>query len=282
MLTAQQFIVQSIMDYKPILPERNSNVSHNHPVKEFIILASGVAGFLLVCFWILGFFVDIAVNNLSPEQESLLFPKVDLKIGQEADVEPKKREAVQAIVDSLRACIDMNYPVQVTIIESEKLNAFAFPGGYIIVFSGILDKMESENGLSFILAHELAHFKNRDHLRSLGRGVVLAGLSTMLTGADSGISRLLAPTGHLGQAQFSQRRETKADMAALEALNCRYGHVGGADEFFEVIQKNGQEVKAGALHYFASHPELWKRIETIRKTAKEKGFHFEEVKELSL
>ena len=271
------------MDYKAVLPEQNSNVSHNHPLKEFMILAAGVAGFLLVCFWALGFFIDIAVDYLPPEKEGLLFSKVNFKMGQEADVEPEKKEAVQAMVDSLRTCIDVNYPVQVTIVESKEFNAFAFPGGYIVVFSGILDKMESENGLSFILAHELAHFKNRDHLRSLGRGVVLAVLSTMLTGADSGISRLLAPTGHLGQAQFSQSRETKADISALEALNCRYGHVGGAAEFFEIIQKNGQgATKSGALHYFASHPELWKRIETLRKTAKEKGFHFEEVKKLSL
>lgn len=270
------------MDYKPILPERNSNVSHNHPVKEFIILASGVVGFILVCFWVLGFFVDIAVNNLSPEKEGLLFSKVNINMGVKADDEPEKREAVQAVVDSLRICIDVDYPVQVTIIESEKLNAFAFPGGHIVVFTAILDKMESENGLAFILAHELAHFKNRDHLRSLGRGIVLAALSSMLTGADSSISRLLAPTGYLGQAQFSQSRETKADISALEALNCRYGHVGGATEFFEIIQKNGQDVKEGALHYFASHPELRYRIQALRKTAKEKGFHFEEVKELFL
>lgn len=270
------------MDYKVVLPKHNSNVSHNHPVKEFLILTSGVAGFILICFWALGLFIDIAIDYLSPEKEGLLFSKFNFEMGHKTGFAPEKREAVQAMVDSLRECIAVNYPVQVIIIDSPELNAFAFPGGNIVVFSGLLDKMASENGLSFILAHELAHFKNRDHLRSLGRGVVLAVLSTMITGADSGISQLLAPTGHLGQAQFSQHRETKADLSALEALNCSYGHVSGDSEFFEIIQKNGQEGEPGALHYFASHPESKKRIETLRETAKEKGFHREEVKPLSL
>ena len=270
------------MEYKAVLPEHNSNVSHSNPLKEFVILASGVVCFLLFCFWALGLFIDSAVEYLSPEREARLFSKMNYELGQQEGIEPGTKDSVQVMVDSLGACIDVNYPVQVVIINSKELNAFAFPGGYLIVFSGILDTLESENGLSFILAHELAHFKNRDHLRSLGRGVVLVALSSVLTGADSGVSQLLAPTGYLGQSQFSQSRETKADIAGIEALDCRYGHVGGATELFEILQKDDNLEESFALHYFASHPELSKRIETLKNVAKEKGFRSDAVKEISL
>ena len=133
------------------------------------------------------------------------------------------------------------------------------------MFTGLLDRVKSENGLSFVLAHELAHISNRDHLRALGRGLVLFGISAILTGSDSGLSGVLAPATHLGQAKYSREREALADAKALQILNCRYGHAGGATELFESLSKEDAD-SSRLSHYLASHPSMHARIDALRRS----------------
>ncbi len=260
------------MKYQPSLPERNDNISHQQPIREFLILILGVIGLVVVSFWILGYFVDHAVDYISPENEAKLFQKVDLDWEFGENASPRQQAIVQKMIDNLHACHNLPYATLVTVVESKDINALALPGGRIIVFSGLLDSIKSENGLAFILAHELGHFKNRDHLRSIGRGIVLAALVTYFTGSNSDMSQMLASSLTLGQAKYSQSRESKADETALEILNCYYGHVGGATELFEALQQLKGTWDFGMLHYFDTHPELQKRIDAIHQLSKKQGY----------
>ncbi len=265
------------MEYKPSLPEHNDNISHDQPVREFILLSFGITIFLVVSFWALGLCVDLAVDYISPEMEAKIFSSVgasDLELVDDSD--PRQVE-LQRMVDALRECIDLAYPVNVQLIDSSVANALAFPGGRILVFEGLVDKVISENGLSFVLAHELAHFINRDHLRGMGRGIVFTAVSALITGAGSDFTRLLAPTVGLGQAQYSQKRETLADQQALQILGCYYGHVGGATEFFEAMKPEDKNNGKALGHYFSSHPEAVQRINNLHRLAAELNLVVEEV-----
>jgi len=265
------------MKYLPSLPRKNDNVSHNHPLREFVLLLAGVIALVLAVYWSLGLFVDFAVERISPEREAQLFSAAFFNGADKGEPPSDREAALQAIVDNLAPCIDITFPVKVRVQESEAANAAAFPGGHIMVFSGLLDKVESENGLAFVLAHELGHYKNRDHLRLMGRGVVLVSLTAIVTGANADIARVVAPARDFGQARYSQVRESKADRTALEALNCHYGHIGGATEFFEAMSVRRGGIDVGALHYFSSHPELEERIEALSRLAGAMGFSSGEV-----
>lgn len=269
------------MKYQSSLPEKNDNVSHNHPLREFLVLFSCLVGLILLAFWSLGFFVDFAVVHISPEKEAQLFAKTKFIWEPDVDSPSEKQANLQSIIDSLRKCIEINYPLKVNLVKSEQVNALSLPGGDIVVFSGLLDKVKSINGLTFVLAHELGHYKNRDHLRSMGRGIVLAFLSALLTGANSGISQMLAPTTALGQAKYSQSRESKADKTALQALNCHYGHIGGANEFFETIKGSEKKFVFGVASHFSSHPDSQKRIDKLNSLAKDMGFEVKDTKEFN-
>ena len=182
-------------EYRPGLPEHNDNVSHNHPLKEFAVLLSGVTAFLLLAVWSLGLLVDWAAGFISPEMEAVVFSSMQVsgaEVFKKQEQDPRRAE-LQRLVDKLGRCHDVGYPLQVNMAHSQQANAFAFPGGRIIVLEGLLQKVHSENGLVFVLAHEMAHFKNRDHLRGLGRGLVMTALSALLTGAGSDITKLITP-----------------------------------------------------------------------------------------
>ncbi len=263
--------------YEPSLPKNNDNISHDQPVKEFLLLLFGVIALFLFLFWSLGLFVDLAVNAISPEKEAVLFAKAKLDWTRKKGTNSKQQKYLQQLTDSLRPCLDVQFPVKVHLVQDKEPNAFAFPGGTIVVHSGLLKSVQSENGLSFVLAHELAHFKNRDHLRGLGRSIVLMTLSSLLTGANSDITRALTPAQLFGQAQYSQKRESEADRTALITLNCKYGHVGGTTEFFYTLLKKKKLPDFAALHSFSSHPELKKRIKTLNILARDNGFAISDV-----
>ena len=273
----QSIFVSDAMQYKPSLPEYNDNISHDQPVREFVLLFFGITIFLLIAFWVLGLFVDRAVDYISPEMEAMIFSSVDDSALEFVDGGDPRQAELQYMVDALRECSEIAYPLRVYLIDSDNPNALAFPGGRIFVFSGLLDKVSSENGLSFVLAHELAHFKNRDHLRGIGRGIVFTAVAALLTSAGSDLTQLFAPAADFRQAQYSQERESLADQEALQILGCYYGHVGGAAEFFEAMKPD--EKKRGNVfgHYFASHPEALQRIDNLHRFAREFNLAVEEV-----
>ena len=270
------------MNYQPSLPEHNDNVSHQHPVREFFVLITGVLVFVLIGYWALGLFVDVAVDYLSSEQEATFFSKVDINWDFGEESMPEKQAKLQSLVDAFRPCLSLPYPITVSLVKSEVINAMAIPGGKMVVFSGLLDSLSSKNGLMFILAHELGHFKNRDHLRLMGRGIVLSILAMLAFGGDSGFSDVFASTINLRTAKYSQTRESQADHTALQALQCHFGHVGGATELFETLQSQDEESDFEMLHYFSTHPELQQRIEDLNQLAQELGFPLQETTDLVL
>ncbi len=241
---------------------------------------AGVLVIVLLGYWVLGFVVDIAVNYLSPEQEAQLHSKIniDWEFGEESM--PKEQAQLQSLVDAFKPCLSLPYPITVSLVKSDVVNAMAVPGGKMVVFSGLLEAVSSTNGLMFVLAHELGHFQNRDHLRLLGRGVVLSILAMLAFGGDSGFSDILASTINLRTAKYSQSRESQADRTALQALQCHFGHVGGATELFESLKSQEEEFDWDMLHYFDSHPELQQRIDDLHQLAQELGFSQEDIQKL--
>lgn len=260
------------MKYRAALPEHNDNVSHEHPLKEFVVLLSGVVALVFAIYIVLGFFIDYAVDYVSPEAEIRIFSAVN--VGWKGSARPdsdKQQRSLQVLIDQLSLCLDIPYTITLRISDSEQVNAFAYPGGTVVVYSGLLESLHSENGLAFVLAHELSHFQNRDHLRSMGRGIILLAVFIALGGTDSDLSNLLAPVSYFENAQFSQERENAADATALSALNCHYGHVGGATEFFEAVSEPGDDFDFSLTHYFSSHPEAIQRIQNLRALSKQAG-----------
>jgi Zn-dependent protease with chaperone function len=270
------------VNYQPSLPEHNDNVSHQHPAREFFVLITGVLFFVFIGYWALGLFVDVAVDYLSSEQEAKLFSKVDINWDFGEELMPEEQAKLQNLVDAFKPCLSLPYPITVSLVKSEAINAMAVPGGKMVVFSGLLDSLSSTNGLMFILAHELGHFKNRDHLRLMGRGIVLSILAMLAFGGDSGFSDILASTINLRTAKYSQSRESQADHTALQALHCHFGHVGGATELFETLKSQEEGFDFEMLHYFSSHPELQQRIDDLHHLAQELGFPVQETKDLVL
>ncbi len=257
------------MNYQPSLPEHNDNVTPQHPVKDFFVILGWLLAIAACVFWLLGHAVDAIVDRLDHHAEARLYALLPAHAAPGADAHPQQAQ-LQALVDGMRQCAGLRLPATITLSTSHDANAAVLPGGHIVVFSGLLDQVKSENGLSFVLAHELAHITQRDHLRAMGRGIILFGIAALLTGSDSGLAGVLAPVNSLGHANYSRAREAAADAAALRTLNCRYGHAGGATELFaSILARDGDGIKAS--HYVASHPAMQARIDMLNEAIRAAG-----------
>jgi len=168
---------------------------------------------------------------------------------------------------------DVTFPATACYVQDKigAVNAAAFPGGVVLVFTGLLDKMRSENELAFVLGHELGHFKNRDHLKGMGRLLVLLVGSVFVLGPDNALGNLALSSLNLAETGFSRRQESDADEFALKTLQCRYGHVGGATDFFATMMKEESGLKL-FNHFFASHPDSQKRIDAMDQQADQAGY----------
>lgn len=258
------------MKYTPKEIEGNVNISKASPVKDFFELVAKILGVLLVVYILLALLVDIIAPRISIGTEKKLSRLFTSSLEKKARTKEDRRlqEILDSLVEHADTLPEFNYKIYVE--ESKDVNALALPGGNIVVFSALLKEAGSANELAFILAHELGHFSNRDHLRGLGHNLVFLMISTVLFGSDSSTSQVIANVITGAEMHFSQKQEKAADIFALRLLNKRYGNVAGALDFFE---KMAAKEKLGEFFYvFASHPYPKKRVEALKKEIEVNGY----------
>lgn len=244
------------MRFRPKLPEHNPNIGRQRPLQDFLVLGGGILLIVGLIYLLLGLAIDKAITYISPEREQQWFQG-----WAPASTPSVEQETLQSLAHELQKCTTLTYPITVHFMDSNESNAVVFPGGTVLIYRGLLNTLDSENALAFVIAHELAHLQHRDHLRGMGRAVVLALLSSLLTGShDTGA--LFLPATELGLAQHSQQRELAADAAALATVNCYYGHTGGAEVFFQSMLQ--QETRLLPT-WFDSHPALQVRLDALKE-----------------
>lgn len=247
----------------------NVNISPGSPILDFLKLGTGVVVILGGLYFLFGIALDLVVPRLDVETEMWLSEKMETSAFEDAKRLPAVEKELQVLADRLRAsCVDLPYDVRVLAVESDIVNAFAFPGGKIVVFSGLLRRMQSENELAFVLGHEMGHMNNRDHLRRYGRMLFVLALQAFMSDLFS--MDFVSHSFLLTDMTFSRQQELAADRYGLDALACLYGHVSGAVTFFKSIDK-GRKTPVWKK-YFLSHPEGYKRIDELEAYAVSRGY----------
>jgi predicted Zn-dependent protease len=159
----------------------------------------------------------------------------------------------------------------VRVYDWPLMNAFAVPGGEIVLARGLLDKAESPDEVAGILAHEMGHGIELHPETAIIRSIGLAAAAEVMMGGTGGGS--LANAGLvLAQLGYSRSAERQADQWALELLKgSGIGSKGLADFFARVIATEGDDqTPAGAanpLGWLRTHPPAAERAAAIRRQA---------------
>ena len=251
-------------------PKEGINVSDTHPLVEGGTLFFGLAAIFVVIAMALVFMVEVALYFVTAEDEAKLFDSWTPEGLITVAPDDGRLHETQRLVDRLVLhWPDSPYEFRVEIDDSEVPNAMAFPGGLIIVTQGLLDQVESENELAFVLGHELGHFKNRDHMRALGRGVVLSLVFAVVTGND--VAGIGIKAADLTLRSFSRGQETAADRFGLRMVNAEFGHVDEAWRLFERWDVEDTDF-IDLVTYLSTHPESGDRIVDMKAHAEDEDW----------
>ena len=220
---------------------------------------------------------DPASDSLSPSVERRLGESImrDLRSAPEAEEDPDVADYLEGIGLRLVEAAGAGQDFEFFLVRDSSLNAFALPGGFIGVHSGLLAAADSESELAGVLAHEIGHVTQRHIARMLARsreagvaqmvGMVLAALAARSN--PQAATGILALGQQLGQDQmlsFSRDAEREADRIGFDTMNRAGFDPQGMVSFFERIQRAGRVYESAAPSYLRTHPLTTERIADLQ------------------
>lgn len=179
--------------------------------------------------------------------------------------DPVVNEYVNRIGQNLVRNSDAQVPFTIKVIDSDEVNAFALPGGFFYVNSGLILAADEEAELAGVMAHEIAHVAARHGMRQMTRANIAQIATIPLIFVGGGIGYGIYQASSLGLPltfmKFQRNFEAEADYLGLQYMY-RTGYDPQAFiSFFEKIQAKEKKKPGTLAKAFASHPQTPDRIE---------------------
>lgn len=211
------------------------------------------------------------VNLYSLERERALGSQLAKEVESEARLitDPVVTEYVNRIGQTMVRNSDARVPFTIKVIDDDEVNAFALPGGYFFVNTGLILAAENEAELAGVMAHEIAHVAARHATKNATRAEIfnVASIPLIFMGGPAGfairqIAGIAVPMSFL---KFSRDAEREADLLGLE-----YEYAAGYDpaefvHFFETIKAREKEKRNVLAKAFSTHPMTSDRIRRAQK-----------------
>ena len=217
--------------------------------------------------------VGKGVNFYSLEKEIALGKQLAQEVERSSKMidDPVVTEYVNRVGQNLVRNSDARVPFTIKVIDSDEVNAFALPGGFFYVNSGLILRAQEESELAGVMAHEISHVTARHGTKQATKGEILqlASIPLILLGpggwAGYGIYQGLNLAIPLTYLKFSRDAEREADFLGLQ-----YMYKAGYDPnayvtFFERIQADERRRPGTIPKVFSSHPPIPERIAKAQK-----------------
>jgi predicted Zn-dependent protease len=220
--------------------------------------------------------VSKGVNLYSLESEIKLGRQLAAEVEKSAKIltDPVVSEYVNRLGQNLVRNSDAKVPFTIKVIDSEEINAFALPGGFFFINSGLIRLAQTDAELAGVMAHEIAHVNARHGTRQASRAQVASWATIPLIFLGGGWGAYGAQqAANFGLPmtflKFSRGFENEADL-----LGVQYLYKAGYDptemvSFFERLEAQEKKKKGTLAKAFSTHPAVGSRIKNVQKAIRE-------------
>lgn len=184
------------------------------------------------------------------------------------DPDPLMTERVIEVGKKIAAVSDrkeVNYSFRV--IDMDEVNAFALPGGYIFLFKGLVEKVDTDDELASVIAHEIAHIVARHSVKRLqgGIGYTILQILMVATGTSAGDARRIDNAFGQLAASYSREDEALADRIAIRYLKKAGFNPVAMISFLKKVQEANRNAPLRPYSSYRSHPHIADRIRMVKQ-----------------
>ncbi len=221
---------------------------------------------------------DVAkgVNLYSIEKEIALGRGLANEVERNSKIvqDPVISEYVNRLGQNIVRNSDAKVPFTIKVIDNDEINAFALPGGFFYVHTGLIRLAESDAELAGVMAHEIAHVNARHGTRQASRAQITNWLRIPLIFVGGGVGYAVSQAAGLAIPltflKFSRGFEAEADLLGVQYLYKSGYDPAAMVTFFERIQAQKKKKESGGLAAaFGSHPPTGDRIKKVQKAINE-------------
>jgi Zn-dependent protease with chaperone function len=177
---------------------------------------------------------------------------------------------LEPIVQRLQAASGSKQQFQIIYVNQSIVNAFAAPGGYIVVFRGLLDQAQSAEEFAGVLAHEMQHVLLKHSTRALAREFSGRALLSLMAIDSSGTPTAIQASVRLANLSYQRGDEEAADLQGAQLLDRAHINSAGLVTFFRRLEANSP-ASGTAMAYLSNHPATEDRIDALE--AETRQFH---------
>lgn len=158
-------------------------------------------------------------------------------------------------------------PISVTVVTSKHANAFALPGGRMVILSALIEKADNPNAFAGIIAHEFGHIEGKHPTSLFAANIGVAAILSLAFGDVSG-GTVLAGVGQMALgAAYSRDFERYADTRAIELMTAWDYDISPSVSLLESLAGKTQK-EMSFFSFFASHPDMGERVAQIKAAGK--------------
>lgn len=193
------------------------------------------------------------------------------------------KKIFQEIINSPEVKKRGTFNYQIEIVDNDSiLNAFALPGGYVYVYTGLLKYLDSEAALAGVLGHEIAHTERRHATQRITKAYGVQILSSLVLGENPSQTAQIVSNLFSGLALLANSRsdEAESDRYSFNYLKYTRFYPGSAKFFFEKLRDDGKVSKgsAGIATFLSTHPDPISRIDETNKRLQSAGIEIKDYK----
>lgn len=236
---------------------------HRVPVYLGLIAAFFVGG-----YFTLHYSAPLVADMIPYEWEKKIgaFAFENYQTGKKTVTDKTVTDTVDTIVKRIDQFDAADIEYQVAVVDADMINAFAFPGGYVVVTTGLLENADNPEQVAGVLAHELTHVLQRHSMRKLVRQAGMGVLVGIVFGDVSALSQLIELSSQLDSLSFDRSQERSADDGAIEIMTAAGMSPQHLAAFFEKIQK-ADAITGNIPELFQTHPLTDERIKRVTAAA---------------